>query len=165
MIPDNQLARGIQSKSIRGLGAESPVGGLRGRSLPNIQIWYENILRISINSLINTKKQYLWANYPLGELTLGKLSVMFCLHTPLLKYSNRLKCSKKELQWKILKNRDRLQIIFLKIAILENSMDEFLCLFNMILYTSPAYNMPNISSAFFSRLFPTLAIFTRPKPP
>ena len=32
MIPDNQLARGIQSKSIRGLEAEPPVGGCVGRS-------------------------------------------------------------------------------------------------------------------------------------
>ena len=33
-MPDNQLARGIQSKSILGLGAEHPVGDVRGEA-PN----------------------------------------------------------------------------------------------------------------------------------
>ena len=33
MIPDNQLAREIQSKSIRGLVAEPPVGGVVGKPL------------------------------------------------------------------------------------------------------------------------------------
>ena len=32
MIPDNQLAGGIQSKNIRGLGVEPPVGGVGGQT-------------------------------------------------------------------------------------------------------------------------------------
>ena len=62
MLLENHLARGIQSKSLRGLGAEPPVGGLGGqapyknggfggRDHPNIK----KILSFSTKSTLSQK--------------------------------------------------------------------------------------------------------------
>ena len=79
MITDNQLARGIQSKIIRGLGVEPPVesvksqvlyepGGLGWRSLPNIK----KLLR-TIFTFIHEFVIYYGKAIFMGELSLSKL--------------------------------------------------------------------------------------------